>query len=1125
MTVTEPLVARSPVGGFEAIDGLEWYRIDGADRLDPFLVNVVTASDQWMFVSSSGALTAGRRSAEHALFPYETDDRLHRSGGLVGPVTMIRSGDTVWEPFAPHAARTGIVRSIAKTAAGDRLRFEEHHRSFGLTFRYTWATSDRFGFVRQCELVRTGDGPLDVEIVDGLLDVLPAGVDRETQLGASTLVDAYRRSELDAGSGIAVFTLEALVSDQPEPAESLRATVVWSAGLADPAVALSDRQLADIRDGASLRPEHRVQGRKGAYLVSSSVTVAPDTPVRWSMVADVERDHAALADLRTWLAATKDPAGAIAASVDEAHDALVGIVAVADGLQETADRHASVHHFANVLFNVMRGGVFLDDHRVRIADVARAVARRNTVAAERFASLVAGLPGVVEIDDLRGAVAGDAVLERLVAEYLPLSFSRRHGDPSRPWNTFRISVRTDDGELTTGYEGNWRDIFQNWDALLHSFPGYLDSVVSKFLNASTIDGHNPYRITDEGIDWEMPEEGQWANLGYWGDHQIAYLSRLLDAERRFHPGGLEERLGRVRYSYADVPYRIVSYDRIVEDPKHTIEFDDERQRVVEERVARLGADGRLVPSGEGVHHASLAEKLFVPALAKLSNFVAGGGIWMNTQRPEWNDANNALVGHGVSMVTLEYLRQYLVLIDGVLERSGVETVPFGRRVGAWMDAVEAAFDDHRDLLEDLTDARRRSLLDALGEAFSAYRAEAYDEGPGEGVELPLERLRRFVAAVTPFLDATVAGSLRADGLAESYVLLHLEPGVARLETLPPMLEGQVAALSDPAMTAERSMHIVDTLADGPLYRADQRAFLLYPDRDLPPFREKNVVPDAALGEGARSVLDAEGDVLYRDAEGVVRFDADFRSARDLRDALDALEPGLEEGPRRELLDLYERVFRHAAFTGRSGAMYKYEGLGSIYWHMVSKLLFALQERVVAAVDAGEDPAVVAELARRYRRVRSGLGFVKTVAEQGTFPTDPHSHTPAASGAQQPGMTGQVKEGVLLRWGELGVRVEDGRIRFRPVVLGAEEFHASPTPWPVLGSQEVLDEGTLGFTYCGVPVVYRRDDDAWARVRWADGRETEGGNRLDAETSRAVFARTGSVARIDVGVPDGTLVPS
>ena len=67
----------------------------------------------------------------------------------------------------------------------------------------------------------------------------------------------------------------------------------------------------------------------------------------------------------------------------------------------------------------------------------------------------------------------------------------------------------------------------------------------------------------------------------------------------------------------------------------------------------MGADGRLLLRPDGsVYHVNLAEKLLVPLLSKLSNLVPDGGIWMNTQRPEWNDANNALVGQGLSMVTL-----------------------------------------------------------------------------------------------------------------------------------------------------------------------------------------------------------------------------------------------------------------------------------------------------------------------------------------------------------------------------------------------------------------------------------------------------------------------------------------
>ncbi len=1127
MTVADPpLATAAPEGGFVEEDGLEWFRITGYDLLDPFLVSVVTPTDQWMYVSSTGALTAGRRSADHALFPYETDDRLHRAGGRSGPMTLFRVGDAdAWEPFAPHAPAGRVRRSIAKTIAGDRLRFEEHHPGLGLTFRYTWATADRFGFVRSCELLRdAGLASVDVEVLDGLMDVLPSGVDLADQQRASNLVDAYRRSELDETSGLALFTLEALVYDRPEPAESLRATVAWADGLPEPVVALSDRQVRRFRSGAGIDPEHLVTGRKGGFFVSAAATVRPNAPLRWALVADVERDHPAVARLRSWLARSPSPGAEVEEAVEAAHRDLVAVVAGADALQETADHRATAHHFANVLFNVMRGGVFLDDHRVDVADLARFVARRNRTAVDRFAAVAAGLGPVVEIGELRAAVAGDADLARLADEYLPLSFSRRHGDPSRPWNTFEIATGA-------GYEGNWRDIFQNWEALLHSYPEYIESVIAKFLNGSTVDGHNPYRLTDEGIDWEVPEEGNWANFGYWGDHQITYLHRLLDASRRFHPGLLEAALDRVGFSYADAPYRIRPYGDIVHDPKHTIEFDEDHYVGIERRAAAIGGDGLLVPAagGAGIHHASLAEKLLVPALAKLSNFIAGGGIWMNTQRPEWNDANNALVGNGISVVTLFHLREYLGLLGDLLAGADLPTVTLGHRVAAWLEEIREAFDDHPADAE-ITPEARRSLLDALGRAYSAYRAEAYDHGPGVPTPVAVADLRSFVAAVQPHLDLVAATAGRPDGLADAYRLLELGPGTARVHGLPEMLEGQVAAIAASDMGAAKAVEIVDAMYQSELYRPDQRSFLLYPDRRPPPFVEKNVVPAGVLGPRALALLDAGSGILRRDEEGVIRFGSGFRSARELGAALDDLAAGtsplaeLAAAARTEVLDAYEAVFRHQAFTGRSGTMYRYEGLGSIYWHMVSKLLFALQERVVAAVEAGEDEAALRALAERYRRVRAGLGFTKSVAEQGTFPTDPHSHTPSGTGAQQPGMTGQVKEGVLLRWGELGVRVAGGRVGFRPVLLSPDEFLTEPAPWAPLGDGGALDAGTLGFTYCAVPVVYHLvDGDAWSRLRWADGREETGTPQLDRAASAALFARRGELARIDVGVDRATLL--
>ena len=178
-------------------------------------------------------------------------------------------------------------------------------------------------------------------------------------------------------------------------------------------------------------------------------------------------------------------------------------------------------------------------------------------------------------------------------------------------------------------------------------------MIARFLNATTADGYNPYRVMRGGIEWEVPEpDNPWANIGYWSDHQIVYLQKLLEVADQFQPGALAALLDQPVFSYADVPYRIRPYAALLRDPQQTIDFDRDKQGAIVRRTQELGADGKLVmaPGGQ-VLHVTLAEKLLVLLLAKLTNLVPEGGIWMNTQRPEWNDANNALVGKGLSVVT------------------------------------------------------------------------------------------------------------------------------------------------------------------------------------------------------------------------------------------------------------------------------------------------------------------------------------------------------------------------------------------------------------------------------------------------------------------------------------------
>ena len=161
-------------GPFVEIGGVECFRIQDVDRIEPFLTTVVSDADLWMFSSSSGSLTAGRVDARHAMFPYLPDDMLHRGSGSAGPVTALaRTLDgcrRLWRPFHSEPA-PGCRRSLAKSLAGDRLVFEEANAEWGIRVRATWAPSRNFGWVRTVEVINESDSEVEFELLDGLLDL------------------------------------------------------------------------------------------------------------------------------------------------------------------------------------------------------------------------------------------------------------------------------------------------------------------------------------------------------------------------------------------------------------------------------------------------------------------------------------------------------------------------------------------------------------------------------------------------------------------------------------------------------------------------------------------------------------------------------------------------------------------------------------------------------------------------------------------------------------------------------------------------------------------------------------------------------------------------------------------
>jgi hypothetical protein len=397
-------------------------------------------------------------------------------------------------------------------------------------------------------------------------------------------------------------------------------------------------------------------------------------------------------------------------------------------------------------------------------------------------------------------------------------------------------------------------------------------------------------------------------------------------------------------------------------------------------------------------------------------------------------------------------------------------------------------------------------------------------------ERDLDHVRGLLDDALAVIDHSTAANKRDDGLYHAYNIAEFNDNSVSVSHLYPMLEGQVAALSAGSIDAEEAAGVVEALFDSAVYRPGQNSFMLYPDRDLPGFLQRNSLPeDKVQAIPLLLTLLERNDrrVIVRDAEGCLRFNADFTNEGDLNAALDeiASEYDAVASDRNAVLDLYESVFHHSEFTGRSGTMFGFEGLGSIYWHMVSKLLLALAENYFGALDDGASPATLKRLGELYYRVRAGIGFNKTPAEYGAFPTDPYSHTPKHSGARQPGMTGQVKEEVLTRFAELGICVQDGYVSIRPALLRTREFAREKRPFCYLDVnnswQDIAVPGSsIAFTWCQVPFVYilNAAGEESLTIEFNDGTSASFPDlALPADISESLFMRDGKVRKVSVSI--------
>lgn len=385
--------------------------------------------------------------------------------------------------------------------------------------------------------------------------------------------------------------------------------------------------------------------------------------------------------------------------------------------------------------------------------------------------------------------------------------------------------------------------------------------------------------------------------------------------------------------------------------------------------------------------------------------------------------------------------------------------------------------------------------------------------------MSIAELKEFIEVTLLHLKDSIRKNRREDGLYHAYNLIKIDEKRISLSYLYEMLEGQVSVLSSKALDAQESLAVLKALRHSSIYREDQDSYMLYPNRELPRFLQKNVIPETLVMSSVilKEELQKQSHrFIEKDVNGKYHFNGRFRNGYDIEKALKATNEYKDEDIN-HVKEIFSDLFNHHAFTGRSGTFYKYEGLGSIYWHMVSKLVLATQENFddVYSLEGLNKDAIA--LLEGFRVSKAGIGAEKSPEVYGAFPSDAYSHTPSFSGVQQPGLTGQVKEDFISRFGELGVKVKDGRVHFDPVLLEKSEFLSEKQTWTLPTETLELDKSSLGFTFCTIPVIYTLSDHKKIVVFFKDGSERIFEEALDIESSHHMFDRDGKIERIEVTI--------
>jgi len=718
----------------------------------------------WAFYVNRGQAIAsfGVENKDNPIMEFEAANRAYQTTPYTGFRTFLKLGrgeeTTLYEPFSPWPAADDSQMYIGM----NELELQTLSTAHGLQTNVLYFTlpGERFaGLVRQVTVTNVGDGPLHLEMLDGMPRVMPFGVDNRGLKEIGRTLEAW----------MAVFNL-----DEGMPFYRFQA----SAG--------------DTAEVSEIQAGHFYLAFDGAgQLLSPFVdpVVVFDQNTTLSQPDGFARQPLAELTRQRQITTGRTPCGFFGTST-------------ALGPGETTTLYAIVGHAGNVeLVHRQQQRLAQPAYVQQKQQEARQLVDQLTaaVATQTASPLFDAYTRQTFLDNvLRGGWPLILEPEQPVAYHI---YSRKHGDLERDYNYFHVAA-----EPYSQGNANYRDVNQNRrnDVLLKPEVGAFN--VLSFLGLVQADGYNPLvvegsrfslaperraavlalvkrpeglapllaqpftpggllrAIADRQIGLKVsPEEFVATGLahaeqhfeatfgeGYWIDHWTYNLD-LIETYLAVFPDRKDDLLfGRPIVPFFDSAAVVQPRAR-----KYVLASDGRVRQygaVVEDREKAALIATRKLPDlvraahGQGeVVRTTVFAKLVGLALLKFATLDPEGmGVEMEADRPGWYDAVNGLPGlFGSSLCEAYELERLLTFLLEVIAGKRMGTVDLPVEQYNLLQEVSSALETW--LESDDTD-RDFWYWDAVATAREAYCEHVRLGFDGQTEELLIDQLAPFLAA-------------------------------------------------------------------------------------------------------------------------------------------------------------------------------------------------------------------------------------------------------------------------------------------------------------------------------------------------------------------------------------------